>query len=455
MNNSQPISTFLGIAAAVVLATNGHAVDIFVNGFCGNDAWSGLTEVCLAPDRPKATIQAGITAANHDDVVIVAQGEYFENINFNGKAITVRSTDPNDPRVVMHTIINAGGSGSVVTCTSGEGANTVLSGFVITRGYGSDGNGGGMYNESSSPTVTNCTFSANSADSAGGGMFNASSSPTVTNCSFSGNTASISFEGGMLNFGGSFSANTASSFGGGMYNASGSNPRVTNCSFSGNTASSSGGGLYNATNSNARVTNCTFIGNSATNGGGGMYNLSSNPTVARCTFVGNSATNGGGMFNSNSSPMVNNCSFSGNSASTSGGGMRNTLGSPTVTNCSFSGNTAPNGGGMFNLSSKPTVTNTGFCDNTPDQIDGDPIIDGGGNSLLYCPPPIPKPNSCPSDINGSGAINMFDLSRLLLCLGQPAAPECLAEDINFDGSVDLLDLIDLLLAFGAPCPLDT
>ncbi len=307
-------------------------------------------------DEP--TIQAGIDAANPGDEVVVAQGEYSETINFNGKAITVRSTDPNDAGVVLSTIINGTGFFHVVRCVSGEGPDTVLSGFVITGGRANgrfpDTSGGGMLNDfSSNPTVTNCSFSGNSASITGGGMYNAHlASPTVTNCSFSGNSASI---------------------GGGMSNDISSSPTVTRCSFSRNTATNGGGGGMVNAGGNPTVTNCSFTGNTATSsGGGGMFNLSSSPTVANCSFSGNTATNGGG-------------------------------------------------GGMLNLgNSSPTVSNTGFCDNTPDQIDGT-FTDGGGNSLLYCPPPIPHPDPCPTDINGDGVTNV-------------------------------LDLIDLLLAFGAACP---
>ena len=313
--------TLLGIAAGAMLATSGSADIINVPG-----------------DQP--TIQAGITAAINGDEVIVAQGEYFENINFFGKAITVRSTDPNDAGVVLNTIINGGGLGTVVICNSGEGSDTVLSGFVITGG-----------------------------NAFGGGMFNNNSSPTVTNCSFSGNTAS---------------------WGGGMVNVSGSSPTVTNCSFSGNTA------IF----------------------GGGMFtdSLNSIPTVTNCTFSGNSATSGGGMFNVNPpGPTVTNCTFSGNTASDLGGGMANCISSPTVTNCSFSGNSATNGGGgMITFGPLfPTLSNTGFCDNTPNQIVGG-FTDGGGNSLLHCPPPI---DPCPTDTNGDGVTNVLDLIDVLLAFG--------------------------------------
>ena len=75
----------------------------------------------------------------------------------------------------------------MVTCGSGEGANTVLSGFVITGGNFSSG--GGMRNQSSSPTVTDCTFTGNTASLRGGGMYNVTaSSPTVTDCTFCDNS---------------------------------------------------------------------------------------------------------------------------------------------------------------------------------------------------------------------------------------------------------------------------
>ncbi len=243
-------------------------------------------------DRP--TIQAAIDIAVNGDVVIVAEGEYPERINFLGRAITVRSTDPNDPGVVMNTIIDGGGSGSVVTCDSGEESDTVLSGFVITGGSAPEG--GGMRNVGSSPTVTNCSFIGNHAVAAqgvtlGGGMYNTESSPTVSDCTFSGNTAGNS--------------------GGGMHSGLNCSPMVSNCTFSGNTAAL-GGGMTIANNSSGTVSACTFDGNTASSGGGGLASsLNANPTVSNCTFNGNTAANlGGGMYsNFNSTPTVTDSGF--------------------------------------------------------------------------------------------------------------------------------------------------
>jgi hypothetical protein len=251
---------------------------------------------------------------------------------------------------------------------SGEDLSSAVQGFTITEGFVRD-YGGGMLIENSNPTVTNCTFSANTADrrepysqAGGGGMANVeNSSPMVTNCTFSENSANQS---------------------GGMYNDD-SSPTVNNCTFSGNKAEGgfggSGGGMYNAYSSST-VTNCTFSQNDAYYGGG-MYNAGNSPTVTNCTFSENSAGGGGGgMYNAWSKPTVTNCTFSENSATTGtwgGGGMSNSLSSPTVINCTFSGNSADHGGGINNSGSSPTVTNCILWGDLPDEIyntNKDPIV---------------------------------------------------------------------------------
>ena len=336
---------------------------------------------------PYCSIQTAIDNSVDTDEILVAPGTYFETINFLGKAIWLHSSDGAEV-----TIIDAQQTGSVATCDSDEGPDTVLEGFTITGGTGTDPGdgfprGGGIMNFGTSPTVTNCMFLENSADF-GSGMFNfESSSPAVTNCTFTANTADF-FGGGMYNNLNSnptvtnctFRGNSAN-FGGGMFNFDGSSPTVTSCTFTGNTAAFDGGGIYTSDGDSLTVTNCTFSENTGSDGGG-ISNGFSTATVTNCTFVGNTACcSGGGMSNFISSTTVTNCTFSGNSANV-GGGTRNQRGSTTVTNCTFSGNSANFfGGGMENFETIDViVTNCILWDNAPDQI-----IDGlnSENTVWY------------------------------------------------------------------------
>jgi len=207
---------------------------------------------------------------------------------------------------------NRGENSYHVVTGSGTDETAVLNGFTITAGNTFSDSGGGMYNYTGSPTVTNCTFIGN-----------------------------------------------LSSGGGGMCNVEGSNPPVTNCTFIGNSADDSGGGMYNSDNSSPTLTNCMFTGNSAGRGGGMRNWNDSNPTVNNCTFIGNSASYGGGMCNwDSSSPVVTNCTFSRNTASGYGGGMCNFDNiSPVVTNCMLWSNSALSGPEIFDdLTSSTTVS---------------------------------------------------------------------------------------------------
>jgi hypothetical protein len=90
-----------------------------------------------------STIQGGIFLADEGDTVLVAEDTYFENINFNGKAIIVASQFfiDGDTSHISKTIIDGSehthpDSGSVVYFISGEDTNSVLYGFTITGGSG-------------------------------------------------------------------------------------------------------------------------------------------------------------------------------------------------------------------------------------------------------------------------------------------------------------------------------
>jgi hypothetical protein len=85
----------------------------------------GAATINVPLDQP--TIQAGINAAATGDVVMVAPGTYFENINFLGKAITVASSS--GPAL---TTINGNAAGPVATFASGETTSSILSGFTLT-----------------------------------------------------------------------------------------------------------------------------------------------------------------------------------------------------------------------------------------------------------------------------------------------------------------------------------
>jgi predicted outer membrane repeat protein len=391
---------FLSLLFSAVGVTPARAVgnilyvdaDSACAAFCG-DSWA----------MAYPNLQTALTASVSGDQIWVAEGVYYPGTTdrastftlkngvaiyggFNGTEdklfqrdpathITVLSgdIDKNDsqtPIITDLTIVtgNTTNSYNVVTGTSGA----TLDGFTITAGFADGGaypndRGGGMFNESSSPVLTNLTFSGNSAIS-GGGMGNRYSSPTLTNVTFSGNSAT-QYGGGMGNefysnpmlTNVTFGGNSAVERGGGMINSTFSNPTLTNVTFSANSASN-GGGMYN--NSNPTLTNVTFNVNSAADSGGGMFNGYSSPTLTDVTFNSNSAIYGGGMYNSSSSPVLTDVTFNGNTAS-GGGGMENyASSSPSLTDVIFTNNTASSGGGMHNDESNPTLTNVTFSSNT-------------------------------------------------------------------------------------------
>lgn len=257
-------------------------------------------------EHPFDAIQEAIEAAVSGDTVVLLRGTYTgdgnRDLDLRGKAITLRGEDPNDPSLVT---IDCGGTAKELhrgfEFHSYETPSSVLNGLTVTGGYHEQG--GAIYcTDGARPTITNCTFSANSA-LFGGGIFN-NSSLQIVNCTFSANAAD------------------------------------------------GGGGIYNdgsASECNPVLIDCVFYGNSASHNGGAMYNLGrrAKPTLTSCSFIDNSVSAGGGgamRNNLGGSPALANCLLRGNSAATFGGAIRNSNGGNTkLTNCTFSANSATNG----------------------------------------------------------------------------------------------------------------
>lgn len=92
-------------------------------------------------DDPYLTIQAGINIAEDGDTILVAAGNYIENINFNGKNISVIGEDQ------LTTIIDGWQYDRVVTFENNETNLSLLKNFTIQNGicFDESSGGGGIY----------------------------------------------------------------------------------------------------------------------------------------------------------------------------------------------------------------------------------------------------------------------------------------------------------------------
>ena len=260
------------------------------------------------------------------------------------------------------------------------GANATLNGLTITAGLSvsreSGRAGGGLTSTGENISLTECTFTENSALSNGGGATFSAAGATLTNCTFTYNNGD--FEGGGAYFASTatgailtnctFTSNTVRNDGGGVFFSRVATLTMTGCTFTDNTAGRIGGGAYFDA-IGAMLAGCNFTDNTAgTNGGGARF--SAGDTLTGCTFADNTAnSSGGGAYFDGAGTLID-CMFMGNTSGGGDGGGTFFNGGGTLTGCMFMGNTARQNGGGAYFNNIATLKDCTFKDNMATSLFG-------------------------------------------------------------------------------------
>jgi PKD repeat protein len=258
------------------------------------------------------TIQSAIDESFSGDTVLVSPGTYFENINYNGKNITIGSLfiTTQDTSYITQTIIDGNQSGSVVSFNSNEDSTAVLSGFTIKNGNYFQGAGIRIFD--SSPSLNNLDIKENFAEvngnASGGGIYVVLSNSTFSNTKIRNNYCRVN--------------------GGGLYCAI-ADIELLDCEIYGNSVSgyyNSRGGGIGIQSSNILMSNVIIENNSSIKGGG-IYTLYDAIVTGENIIVqNNDAIKGGGIFFEDrpfdthpNSIFFSNIEISNNSAEVGGG----------------------------------------------------------------------------------------------------------------------------------------
>jgi len=380
-------------------------------------------------------IQAAVDYSNPGDYIFVFPGTYTgpgnRDIDFLGKAITVRSVFPDDPCVVAATVIDCNGSEAEphrgFIFNSNEDANSVLEGLTIISSYPD-----GILCQNSGPVIIRCkiesTFIVDDRFGAwlpgylGSGVYcGPDSSPKITDCSITEcNPGIFCYAGTSPVITGCTIINEAHpdiDFGSGIKCWPNSNPQITDCLINGHL-----NGIYCQENnsvisgctinssecgircdvSTALITDCNITGYIAdsifvsrsgircTGGnftitdckisnykGGGIFCIDADPVITDCTITGN---NYSGIRCYDSNTVITGCIITDNTSGEGdvyrdGGGICCETGALKVDNCTIAGNSADNGGGIYCNESNSVITNCTITGNAS-------TINGGGG--IHC-----------------------------------------------------------------------
>ena len=367
------ITTTKSISADTTLDATGHTITISANNavrlFTVNAAVNfSIYNLTLANGR---STNGG---AIYNGGILVVSNSMFSGNSVSNSANALGGAVYNN--LSSATLINSSFSNN--SCRGGDGANGTGPAPVGNGQSGNAGAGGGIYNNAGSVNVTNCTFFGNSATGGRGG---------------NGGDGILNFSAGNGGAGGLASGGGVSTLAGTL--------RVVNSTFVSNSCAGGNGG-----NRGTGGTGGGVDGNGGDASGGAVDNNGVTVDLINATLFGNGCT--GGIGNANGNRL--------------GGNLRNTTGLVTLKNTivanSSSGTNAfgtiTDGGNNISSDLSCNFTNAGSLNNTNPRLG--PLADNGGATLtmalLQNSPAIDAGNSAvslPTDQRGVARYGASDI----------------------------------------------
>ena len=281
----------------------------------GNQDTSECPPLTIHVPEDFGTIQEAIDYSIDGDSIFVSAGTYYENINFNGKNISLIGEDRET------TIIDGGQNGSVVSFLSGETSLSSITNFTLQNGINEYGGGGIIIRESSS-TLSNLNIINNS------GSNNPTSSSTGGGISIKNIIDNIYIDNLLI----SNNENHGKGAGVGIDLVSDEgeiNPyilEITNTTIQNNTCTTERGGGISINRGEVILRNVN-ISNNNSQGGGGLIGFTGGIIEIEDSYISNNSCvsmgglSGGGIYNSGAIININNSTISNNTTLGSGGGI--------------------------------------------------------------------------------------------------------------------------------------
>ena len=351
-----------------------------------NDTGGGSLRDQVAAANPGDTIVFDVTGT-----ITLTSGEiaFDKNLTISGPGATALTLSGNNASRVFH--------------VTGDSAVTISGLTFIDGASTSNEIGGGAIASEGPLTLDSDAFHDNTADFGGssgddGGAVYVRDATTISNSTFTNNTAgdwggailATSINGGspapVSVTGSTFAGNQGHGYGGGLAVEEMATATVTGSSFTGNTTDDGGGLSFFQMNGPVAVGSTTVSGNSANGNGGGiaLYQIEGSVSLDGASVTGNTGQAGGGVFADylHGGLDIANSTISGNQATDGhGGGLYAgyTYSSVNVSNTTIADNTASGDGGGVQLWGDNNEQTVSVTDST---ISGNNAAGGGGGGWI-------------------------------------------------------------------------